>query len=201
MPTVTLYGHAASGHACKVGVALRLADVAHRTIVVDINAPRDTRPADFLAANPAAEVPVLVVDDEPLVQSGAILHRIATMTGTLGGDDPAQMDRARALMMWEANRIGMCLPQLIAAPKDGFAPQVVDWLSSRYAVDRDRFDLYLGDADFFHGDAPGIADCAIWGYVQWVDRAGMTPSDAMAGWLDRMRALPQMETPEAMFPQ
>jgi glutathione S-transferase len=76
----------------------------------------------------------------------------------------------------------------------------VDWLRMRYAVDRARFDRLLGDAPFFHGAAPGIGDCAIWGYVQWVDEAGVEPTPAMLGWQVRMRALPGMRTAEEFFP-
>lgn len=48
----------------------------------------------------------------PHVQSGAILLEIATRFHCLGGETLDGLRRGRALLMWEANRIGMCLPQL-----------------------------------------------------------------------------------------
>ncbi|QFT63630.1 glutathione S-transferase family protein [Roseivivax sp. THAF30] len=198
-----LYGHPDSGHACKVALALRLAGQAHETSRIDIWAPRETRDAAFLAASPAAEVPCLMIDGAPHVQSGAILLDLGERLTGLGGNNAAGMRRAREVLFWEANRIGMCLPQLIEARRTGaapFPPGAVAWLEGRFAVDRDRFDLLLGDAPFFHGDAPGIADCAVWGYVQWVEKAGQTPSAAMAAWLTRMRDLPVETRPEALFP-
>jgi glutathione S-transferase len=51
-----------------------------------------------------------------------------------------------------------------------------------------------------HGAAPGIADCAIWGYVQWLPEAGVSPTPAMAHWIARMRALAAMRAPADFFP-
>ena len=203
MADLLFYGHPDSGHACKVALALALAGLPHRTVRIDMWAPRDTRPSAFLAANPIGEVPALVIDGEPYVQSGAILLELASRFGVLGGETHAGVKRARELLMWEANRIGMCLPQLRAAQhfhEAGYPPGALDWLEMRYAADAVRFGQYLGDAPFFHGDAPGIGDCAIWGYVQWLPDAGVEPTPAMAGWIARMRALPAMRAPADFFP-
>ena len=148
MPDIELYGHPESGHACKVALALGLAGLAHRVHRVDIWAAPATRPAAFLAANPAAEVPVLILAGAAHVQSGAILLEIAGRFACLGGESAEGMRRARELVIWEANRIGMCLPQLKEAQRPGgedFAPDVLDWLRMRFAADARRFDLLLGD--------------------------------------------------------
>lgn len=198
-----LYGHPDSGHACKAAFALALAGVPHRRVRVDIWAPPETRPAEFRAASPFAEVPCLVTGGAALVQSASILHEIATRTGRLGGADAQGMIRQREILFWEANRIGMCLPQLIESRRPGadpFPPGAVDWLRARHAVDAARFERLIGAAPFLAGAAPGIADCAVFGYAQWHDRAGVTPGPRMADWLARMRALPEYRPPEAWFP-
>lgn len=202
MTEIVLFGHPDSGHACKVALALAMAGLPHRSVRVDIWAPRETRPAEFLAATPVAEVPVLLIDGVAHLQSGAILLEIASRFGCLGGQSPEGLRRGRELLMWEANRIGMCLPQLKEARRldgQGFPPGAVDWLRMRYEVDRDRFGVLLGDAPFFHGEEPGIGDCAIWGYAQWLAEAGVGPSARMADWLERMRGLPAMASPDAFF--
>ena len=204
MTDLLLYGHPDSGHACKVALALSLARLPHRTVRVDIWADPATRPKAFLAASPFAEVPLLMIDGVPHVQSGAILLDLASRFGCLGGESAQGLRRGRELLMWEANRIGMCLPQLKEARRtrgDGFPPGALDWLRMRYDTDCGRFAMLLGDAPFFHGDQPGIGDCAIWGYTQWLDAAGVQPTPVMAGWLDRMRALPEMKMPTAFFPE
>jgi glutathione S-transferase len=203
MQSVTLYGHPDSGHACKVAFALALSGMPHQTRLVDIWAPPATRPVAFLAANPFAEVPVLVIDGASFVQSGSILIEIATRTGTLGGETPVTLARTREILFWEANRIGMCLPQLIESRRlsaDPFPPGAVDWLRMRYDVDCARFDRLIGDQPFLSGSAPTIADCAVFGYAQWIDRAGVAPTPRMAQWLGRMRALPDYRAPQDWFP-
>lgn len=203
MTDLLLYGHPDSGHACKVALALRLAGLPHRTIRVDIWADPASRPAEFLAASPFAEVPCLMIDGRAQVQSGAILLDLAQRFGVLGGESADGTRRGRELLMWEANRIGMCLPQLKEARRvngAGFPPGAVDWLTGRYNADAARFAVLLGDGPFFHGAAPGIGDCAIWGYTQWLDAAGVAPTPVMARWLAQMRALPAMASPEDMFP-
>lgn len=202
MPDLLLYGHPDSGHACKVALALALAGLPHRRTFVDIWAAPDTRPPGFLAASPFAEVPLLMIDGAAFTQSGAILLEMATRFACLGGDTAAGLTRARQLLMWEANRIGMCLPQLIEARRPGatpFPPGAVAWLTMRYGVDRTRFDLLLADGPFFHGASPGIGDCAIWGYTRWVENAGVAPTPAMARWLDRMAGLPAAEGAAGWF--
>ncbi len=202
MTAPVLYGHRDSGHVAKVALALRLAGVDHETVAVDIWAPPETRPAAFRAASPLGQVPLLVWDGAALVQSGAILLEIAARTRRLGGDSPEGTRRGRELLLWEANRIGMCLPQLIEARRPGgdvFPDGAVDWLRARCATDMAQFATHLGDAPFLHGDAPGLGDCAVWGYTRWTDKAGVSPTPPLAAWLDRMNALPEAQAAATAF--
>lgn len=204
MAELVLYGHPDSGHACKVALALSMAGLPFRVVWTDIWADPSTRPAEFLAASPFAEVPLLLIDGEPFVQSGAILLEIASRFGCLGGESRDGLRRGRELLMWEANRIGMCLPQLKEARRvngEGFPSGAVEWLRMRYGVDARRFGLLLGDAPYFHGDAPGIGDCAIWGYCQWLPEAGVEATPQQQAWLDRMRRHPAMQSPAGFFPK
>jgi glutathione S-transferase len=203
MTELVLFGHPDSGHACKVALALSMAGLAHETRWVDMWGPAASRPADFLANSPFAEVPLLMIDGRPYVQSGAILLEIATRFQCLGGETQGGIQRAGELLMWEANRIGMCLPQLKEARRvkgEGYPQGAIEWLTGRWMVDRQRFGQWLGGAPFFHGDTPGIGDCAIWGYVQWLPEAGVEPTPEMATWIDRMSRVPGMKSPTDLFP-
>lgn len=203
MVDLTLYGHPDSGHACKIALALSLAKLDHRTVWIDIWADRATRPADFLAVSPFGEVPLLTIDSTSFTQSGAILLELADRFRCLGCKTSAGLARGRELLMWEANRIGMCLPQLKEAKRvngEGFPDGALDWLHARYKADCASFEKLLGDGPFFHGDEPGIGDCAIWGYAQWIPEAGVTATPVMDQWINRMRALPAMKTPAEFFP-
>ncbi len=200
---LVLYGHPDSGHACKVAVALAMAGLPHRTVRIDIWAAPSSRPADFLAASPFAEVPLLVIDGTPYIQSGAILLEIAVRFGCLGGETINGLRRGRELLLWEANRIGMCLPQLKEARRvngKGFPPGAVEWLRMRYDADCERFAVLLGDDPFFHGTTPGIGDCAIWGYTQWLSEAGVDATPSMQSWLNSMRSHGSLKSPQRLFP-
>jgi glutathione S-transferase len=200
---LVLYGHPDSGHACKVALALALAGLKHETVWIDIWADPTTRPQAFLAASPFAEVPLLVIDGIPHVQSGAILMEIATRFRCLGCETPEGLRRGRELLMWEANRIGMCLPQLKEARRVNgteFLDGALGWLKMRYEADCTRFSALLGESPFFHGHQPGIGDCAIWGYSQWLSEAGVEATPKMNKWLQRMRGLSAMKSPTAFFP-
>lgn len=209
MTDLLLYGHEDSGHAVKVALALALAGLPHRVARIDIWAPPETRDPAFRALSPLGQVPVLVTDGTAQRQSGAILLGLAERFGTLGGESAAGLARARELLFWEHNRIGLCLPQLIeaAAPaglRPGYGPSPAllaarPWLEDRYATDAAAFATLLGDDPFFHGPRPGIADCAIWGYAQWIERAGLAATPAIEAWRARMRALPQMRAPADFF--
>lgn len=204
MKDITLYGHPDSGHAYKVAFALALADLPHERRYIDIWADPATRPADFLARSAFAEVPMLTIGHEAFVQSANILHIIAERTGKWGGESPARLAAVREILFWEANRIGMCLPQLIENRRvqgEGFPPGAIEWLQMRHRTDVARFDRLLGDKPFLLGDTPTVADCAVLGYCQWHDKAGVTPSAALSRWLDRMRALPAYRPAADFFPK
>src|SRR5271167_2581053 len=70
----------------KVHRALRAAGLAYER-------RHGTRPDSFASLNPAGQVPVLLVDGEPVADSTRIVKRIETIAGVLGGELDA---RARA---------------------------------------------------------------------------------------------------------
>ncbi len=204
MTELVLYGHPDSGHACKVALALALAGKSFRTIWVDIWADPSTRQAEFLRNSPFAEVPLLMINDKPFVQSGAILLEIADRFNCLGAETEDGLQKGREILLWEANRLGLCLPWLRLERREsgqGFPGGTVDWLRARYALDSERFETFLGRGPFFHGDRPGIGDCAIWGYTQWLKEAGVKPTPVMESWLTQMRNLNAMRTPGEFFPE
>ena len=204
MTELVLYRHPDSGHACKVALALALAGKNFRTVWVDIWADPSTRQAGFLRNSPLAEVPLLMIDGEPFVQSGAILLEIADRFNCLGAETHAGLQKGREILLWEANRLGLCLPWLRLERRDsgkGFPGGTVDWLRARYAIDRERFGTFLGEGPFFHGDRPGIGDCAVWGYSQWLNEAGVEATPVMESWLSNMRELDVMRAPNEFFPK
>ncbi len=193
MPRLVLYGNRESGHSYKVKLALTLLGLEHEYRPVDLTLERCDRPPEFREVSRYGEVPVLLVEGEPLVQSNAILMHLARTTGRLRGEcDP---DRTVEWLFWEANRIGFSVANLRFARRfrTDTAPEVIAWLEARARADLDRLDEEFQRKDgFLLGSAISIADIACCGYLFWPEQTGLdyAPWPHVRAWLDRIRAVP-----------
>jgi glutathione S-transferase len=201
MSKITLFGNRLSGHSYKVRLALVLGDVSHEYRHVSLSLPRAEREADFRAASRWDEVPALVVDGEPMVQSNAILQWLAESEGVLAGQ-PGERQAIREWLSWEANRIGFSLPNLRYARK--FAPLdpgAEAWLEARTRRDLDVLDAHLAKQDYLLPGGLTIADLSASAYLWLIDEAGLT-LDAwpyVAAWLARIAAQPGWEHPSTLM--
>ena len=198
---LTLYANRESGHSYKVALFLALTGTPYRYVAVDLQQPRDGRPAEFKAISKFGEVPVLVTEEgEALCQSNAILAHLAWSTGKFGGRDVSAWRRIHEWLSWETNRIGFSLPNLryerrFATDPD---PAVGAWLVARLRADLDRMEAELGEGHaFLIGDELTIADLACCAYLYWADQAGvgLQPWPGVARWLDRIAATPGWRAP------
>ena len=201
MPDYLLYGHRESGHSYKVRLALTLLGAAHEYREIDLFAPREQRPRDWQVASRFGEVPVLVADGRPIVQSDGILLHLARKHRALGWEvDP---DRLTEWLFWEANRIGISLPnlRLYTHFKLPAEPGVEAWLQGRLTADLTRLDDELGHSHFLLGDAISAADIACCAYLFFADQVAVDLADwpNVAAWLDRIRALPGWQHPYALM--
>jgi len=193
MAHLVLYGNRESGHSYKVRLALSLLGLPHEYRPVDLQLDRADRPAEFRAASRFGEVPVLVVDGEPMVQSNAILMHLARTTGRLRGEcDP---DRTVEWLFWEANRITFSVSNLRYARRfaQDTPPEVIAWLEARARADLDRLDEeFRGKDGFLLGSTISIADIACSSYLFWPEQTGLDYSawTHVTAWLDRIRAVP-----------
>ncbi|HEY2395985.1 MAG TPA: glutathione S-transferase family protein [Rudaea sp.] len=194
-----LYCHHESGHSYKVALALSLIGVPFEQRPVDLNLPRESRPADFRNASLFGEVPVLVFDDGLVVcQSNAILDTLAQHYGKLDGCTTRERVRVREWLSWEANRIAMSFPHLRFSRRFTPAGPALDaWFSERMLADFDRLNLALANNDFLVGDGPTIADISCCGYLYWADQADVDLSrwPAVVAWLARISAQPGWHSP------
>lgn len=98
MPYIKLYGNRYSGHSYKVRLFLKLSDTPHCYEAVDILQPRSERPASFRENARYDEVPLVIYKGQALVQSNAILLRLANklqlLQGGAGKDDPTRIQVA-----------------------------------------------------------------------------------------------------------
>lgn len=182
-----LYGHPDSGHAYKVALALTLAGIPYDYERIDIWADKSTRPQAFLAASRFAEVPCLVTKNDSKTQSGAILSWLAREFNVLGGVE--KHDQALEWIVWEANRIGMCIPQLIhrfKAPEE-FTDGSIDFLLQRFSIDIQRFNNEITDKPFLLGDELTIADIAVFGYLHSYEKAQLQVPQQTQQWIERIK--------------
>lgn len=202
MSQLILYGNRESGHSYKVKLALTLLGLEHEYRPVDLAVEREDRSIDFRAVSRYGEVPVLVVDGEPIVQSNTILMHLARTTGELRGEcDP---DRTVEWLFWEANRIGFSVPNLRFARsfKTDTAPDVIGWLEARARADLDRLDEEFRAKDgFLLGSSISIADIACCAYLFWPEQTGLDYAEweHVSAWLDRIRAVPGWGHPYALM--
>lgn len=199
MSPIVLFGNRESGHSYKASLMLHLAGVAHTYTEIDIELPRPARPEPFRSLSVYGEVPLLLHDGKPYVQSNAILIHLAQHTRAFGGESPERMAQVIEWLFWEANRIGFSLPNLrfgLRFTQGGLAPDVEHMLRLRLDADIARLDGELSDGRaFILGDAPTVADIALCAYLYWPEQAGVAVPAQLQAWLDRISALPGWRHP------
>lgn len=198
--TIKLFGHPDSGHAYKVRLMLRTAGVEHTYEQVDIWLPRDQRSARFQAVARYGEVPVLLDGDEVYVQSNAILLHLAQRLGIAGAENEQRLRQCREWLVWEANKIGLCLPQLRSYHQfdpDPVLGQALPWLEMRYAHDVNVLEQTLADGRpwMVTGDSPTIADFSLCAYLFFADEAQVAVPEHVQRWLERISALRHWQHP------
>lgn len=200
MSTLELFGHPDSGHAFKVRFFMDAAGLDYDYTEVDIWSPRESRPARFRQFAAFGEVPLLIDDGRAYTQSNAILVYLAQRLGGWGAEDRERFQRCLQWLMWEANKIGLCLPQLVGDarfPESKLNDGARNWLLARYRHDvgvlEDRF---ADGRAFITGDSPSIADFSLCGYLYLADEAGLEVPTQVAAWLQRLSALPGWRHPK-----
>jgi glutathione S-transferase len=151
-----------------------VADIDHSYEVVDIWQARELRSAEFQVASKFGEVPLLFDGGVSYVQSNAILLHLARQAGRWGFDSSERIALCEQWMIWEANKIGMCLPLLRSYEKFEKNETLLNelpWLKARYEHDVSVLESVLSDGRpwIIKGEEPSIADFSLCGYLQLAD--------------------------------
>lgn len=188
-----LFGHPESGHAYKVKLCLTVADIPHEYEVIDIFSARENRAKEFRHNAKFHEVPLLIEQNQAFTQSNAILLHIAFKYKVLGGQEQVLFNRCKEWLFWEANKLGMCLPQLRADKKfsdSKLNDAVLQWLLRRYEHDINILETELSDGrSYILGKEPSIADFSLCGYLYFADEAHVKVPKYVQAWLQRISAL------------
>lgn len=186
-----LFGHPDSGHAFKVRFFLADHDIKHDYEYVDIFSNREDRQGEFQENSRFGEVPLLIHKDLAFVQSNAILLHLARYFQVGLGGKPSTEQQCVEWLMWEANKIGMCLPQLRSFMRFGMSTSqenAKQWLYDRYRHDVDVIEQTLSDGRHWIIDDndPTIADYSLSGYLVFADEANLDVPQHTAEWLARL---------------
>lgn len=166
--TVVLRDYWRSSASWRVRIALSLKGIPHDRVAVDLTAGAQRSPA-HLALNPQGLVPVLLIDGLVLTQSLAIIEYLdETRPGpALLPPDPEGRARVRALSQAIACEIHplsnlrvLDRVEALGGP-DARAAWNRDNLATGLAAVEAMLDHPGFTGRFCHGDAPGMADCAL----------------------------------------
>ncbi len=188
-----IYGHDLSGHSHRVRLLASLLGLDVEFISVDLLVGAHKQP-EFLAKNPFGQVPVLEDGDVVLADSNAIAVYLATKYDSTRSWLPSDPQRAAEVQVWlskAANELanGVAAARLVTVFGAG--------LDHDATKEKGRALLELVDAElsarsWLVGDAPTLADVALYSYVAAAPEGGidLRPFASVTAWLRRIEALP-----------
>ena len=183
-----IYGDSRSGNCLKVKWVARRLGLPFEWREVDIMTGA-TRTPDYLAMNPAGQVPTVILGDgRPLAQSNAIILHLAEGSALVPND---AYDRAKMLewLFWEqysheptiaVARFRMLFQGL---PKEALDARLVERGEAALA----RLELALRQGPFLVGARLSLADVALVAYTRWAHEGGFALASypAIRDWIGR----------------
>ncbi|MGV8930278.1 MAG: glutathione S-transferase family protein [Brevundimonas sp.] len=188
---LTVYGYIRSGNCLKVKWLLDTLGRDYRWVETDVMSGV-TRGADFLARNPAGQVPAVVLEDgRVLAQSNAIIGYFGMGTAFVP-TDPYDRARMYEWLFWEQYSHEPYLAVvrfqrlLAGTPADEIEPRLIE----RGHVALARMELALTQADWLVGDEPTLADLALVAYTRVAHEGDfdLTIYPAVRRWIGRVEA-------------
>lgn len=184
MTETVLFDFWRSSASYRVRIALNLAGIPYRSVVVDLPTGAHKTP-EHLARNPQGFVPVLDIDGHRLTQSLAILEYLDS-TRDLGllPKDPAARAQAQAL----AQSIAVDLHPVCNLSVATYATELTGgrdgvfagWMNRFIRPGLQAFEHLLGGYDqtpYCCGDTPGLADICLMPQIYNAQRWGVDFSD------------------------
>jgi glutathione S-transferase len=175
---ITIYGDPISGNCMRVRIVADRLKIAYHWIEVSVlNA--ETRNPEFLAINPAGQVPVVVLaDGSRLAQSNAIMLHLAEGSSLIPVDA-----YERALMyqwlFWEqyshetAIAVRRFQKTYLKRPESEIDPS----LKPKGERALTLMDRHLTDRSYFVANHLTLADIALVAYTRWAGEAGFDLND------------------------
>jgi glutathione S-transferase len=189
--SITIYGDSISGNCLKVKWTAEHLELPYRWVETDI-LKGGSRTPDFLARNPAGQVPLVVLEDgRALAQSNAIILYLAEDSSLIPAD---AYDRAKVLewLFWEQYShepyVAVARFQMayLGKPASELEPRIVE--RGRSALS--RMEMALKSGGFLVGTSVTLADVALVAYTRVAHEGGFDLSDypAIQAWIGRVES-------------
>jgi glutathione S-transferase len=186
-----IYGDSISGNCLKVKWVADSLGLSYDWIETDI-LKSESRTAEFLALNPAGQVPAVILDDgRPLAQSNAIILHLAEGSALIPAD---AYERAKMLewMFWEQYShepyvaVARFHVRYLGRAVADLEPRIVE----RGAAALQRLEDGLAAAPFLVGACVSLADVALVAYTRVAHEGGfeLGPYPRVQAWIARVEA-------------
>lgn len=186
-----IYGDSISGNCLKVKWTADHLGLTYDWVETSV-LKAETRTPEFLALNPAGQVPAVILDDgRPLAQSNAIILHLAEGSDLIPAD---AYDRARMLewMFWEQYShepyvaVARFQMHYLGKPASDLDPKLVERGKGALA----RLEEVLAASPFLVGEAVSLADVALVAYTRVAHEGGFDLADypAVKAWVGRVEA-------------
>lgn len=186
-----IFGDSISGNCLKVKWTAERLGLDYEWIEIDL-LKGETRTPQFLATNPAGQVPVVILSDgRPLAQSNAILLHLAEGSDLIPAD---AYERAQMLewMFWEQYShepyvaVARFRVRYEGQPVESLEPRLVE----RGAAALQRLEDALAAGLFLVGDKLSLADVALVAYTRLAGEGGFDLSryPQVQAWIARVEA-------------
>jgi len=186
---MTVYGDSISGNCLKVKFVADYLGLPYDWVETSV-LTKQTRTPEFLAMNPAGQVPVVrFADDGILAQSNAIILHLAQNTGLIP-DDAFERAQMYQWMFWEQYSHETALAVLrfqkfyLKKPDSEIDPN----LRPRCLRVLSLMDEHLEGRDYFVGAHLSLADIALVAYTRFSHQADIDLKDypLVAAWVRRV---------------
>ena len=189
--TLKIFGDTRSGNCLKVKWVAERLDIPYEWTEVDVMTG-STRTPEFLAMNPAGQVPTVILEDgRPLAQSNAIIVHLAEGTDLIPAD---AYDRARTLewLFWEqySHEPYVAVVRFQVAFLGKSPAEIEERLVQRGYAAIQRLEDGLAASPFLVGDRLSLADVACVAYTRFAPEGGfdMVAYPSVRDWIARVEA-------------
>jgi glutathione S-transferase len=168
-----VYGDSISGNCLKVKWTADRLGLGYEWVETDA-LKAETRTPEFLALNPAGQVPLVVLDDgRPLAQSNAIILHLAE-TSALVPQDAYKRAKMLEWMFWEQYShepyvaVARFQVRYLGKPASELEPRLVERGNAALAV----MEAALVKSSFLVGQSISLADIALVAYTRMAGEGG-----------------------------